>query len=156
MPHRGKLRRYFSISRIFVSSWESVVGGRANWGIPKDRADFHIEQRPEGEDVLSVSVDGETACEMVARPGLFRWPWVNNRFFPITLMQQWEGQSFFISLRMRTAIEWLSVKSLTCNPALMPDVSDIQPIGALKLDRFRITFPVPTTEPGVEPAEVTS
>ena len=37
-------RRHASISRILVSTWASVVNGRANWGIPKDRADFSIER----------------------------------------------------------------------------------------------------------------
>ena len=32
--------RYPSISRILVSTWDSVVNGRVNWGIPKDRASF--------------------------------------------------------------------------------------------------------------------
>ena len=33
-------RRHLTISRILVSTWDSVVNGRRNWGIPKDRADF--------------------------------------------------------------------------------------------------------------------
>ena len=33
-------RRYASFSRILVSTWDSVVNGRINWGIPKDRANF--------------------------------------------------------------------------------------------------------------------
>ena len=34
--------RHLTISRILVSTWYSVVNGRLNWGIPKDRADFEV------------------------------------------------------------------------------------------------------------------
>ena len=37
--------RYPSISRILVSTWDSVVNGRSNWGIPKDRAELRLDAR---------------------------------------------------------------------------------------------------------------
>ena len=42
-------RRHASISRILVSTWASVVNGRANWGIPKDRAEFDITRDADTE-----------------------------------------------------------------------------------------------------------
>src|SRR5574343_636748 len=39
-------QRHPSISRIFVSTMASVVNGRRNWGIPKDRCDFSIDWQP--------------------------------------------------------------------------------------------------------------
>src|SRR5512139_2629969 len=59
-------RRHLSISRILVSTWDSVVNGRNNWGIPKDRADFAVE--PGGtdgrEECVRVSSDGREVCEL--------------------------------------------------------------------------------------------
>ena len=41
--------RYPSISRILVSTWDSVVNGRINWGIPKDRANFDWVRGDDGD-----------------------------------------------------------------------------------------------------------
>jgi hypothetical protein len=43
MPGRLTLpggRKAWSVTRIYVSTWDSVVNGRRNWGIPKDLAEF--------------------------------------------------------------------------------------------------------------------
>jgi len=50
-------RRDWSISRIYVETLASVIGGRANWGIPKDLATFTTEQRPDGTEILGAAVD---------------------------------------------------------------------------------------------------
>ncbi|KAH8809521.1 hypothetical protein DL96DRAFT_1717048 [Flagelloscypha sp. PMI_526] len=43
------------ISRIYVSSKESVYNGRTNWNIPKELADFKIEKQPSGNWLIQVS-----------------------------------------------------------------------------------------------------
>jgi hypothetical protein len=153
VPHRrGRKKKFFSISRIFVSSWESVAGGRANWGIPKDRADFHIERRADGHDVLSACVGERTVCEMVCKPGLFRLPLFTNGFFPITLMQQWEGRRLFTKFAVRSGLEWLDIVSLKGDGEYFPTMDGMKPIGAVKLDKFQVTFPVPRIMPVAEGA----
>ena len=39
-----------TISKIYVSTMESVVNGRANWGIPKEKADFSFEKTDGGAE----------------------------------------------------------------------------------------------------------
>ena len=55
--------RHPSISRILVSTWESVVNGRSNWGIPKDRADFDWTRSDTG-DHWRVTSDGRELCSL--------------------------------------------------------------------------------------------
>jgi hypothetical protein len=62
-------RRHLSISRILVSTWESVVNGRANWGIPKDRADFRIEHGTTDRIVVSDAADAICALEFAHARG---------------------------------------------------------------------------------------
>ena len=88
----GDGRRHLTISRILVSTWDSVVNGRDNWGIPKDRADFEVEPGLDGgrEDRVRVVSEGREVCELrfatlrfapplpvhrraVARAGCARW-----------------------------------------------------------------------------------
>lgn len=152
IPHRRGKKQFFSISRIFVSSWESVASGRANWGIPKDRADFRIERRPDGHDVLTAAVSGTTVCEMVCRPGLFRLPLFTNGLFPITLMQQWEGRAYFTKFSLRTGLNWLEIVSLRGDGQTFPTMEGMTPLGAVKLDKFQVSFPVPKITPGMEGA----
>ena len=56
-------RRHGSISRIVVSTWESVVNGRRNWGIPKDRADFAVSAASDRETIV-VSAAGHEFCRL--------------------------------------------------------------------------------------------
>lgn len=142
---KGKVKKFYSISQIFVSSWESVVSGRANWGIPKDRADFMVETLPTGEDHLTASMDGVQIAELTTKAGLFRMP-VNTGLFPIRLMQKWQGQTFFIKLAVSAGVEWLTSVKLSGDGKYIPDLSDLNPLGAVKLDNFKITFPVPEIE----------
>ncbi len=55
--------RHPSISRILVSTWDSVVNGRSNWGIPKDRADFDWTRSDTG-DHWRVTSDGRELCSL--------------------------------------------------------------------------------------------
>jgi hypothetical protein len=65
----GDGRRHLTISRILVSTWDSVVNGRDNWGIPKDRADFEVEQGLDGgrEDRVRSSATGERCASCASR-----------------------------------------------------------------------------------------
>ena len=52
-------RKLDTISKIYVSTMESVVNGRANWGIPKEKADFSFEKSGDDEEKAIVSVGGK-------------------------------------------------------------------------------------------------
>jgi hypothetical protein len=135
--------RYFSIGRIYVSSWESVVSGRANWGIPKDRADFHFETWKTGEEHLTATLDGENTpfAELLCRPSGWSAP-ASTRLLPIQMAQVWEGQIFVTTLTLRARVHWLDVLSVKANNAHFPSTNGFTPLGAVKLANFEITFPV--------------
>src|SRR5262249_36096513 len=66
-------RLYWSITRIYVSTLDSVVNGRENWGIPKDRADFEVS-REGGIDRIKVSKDGHVFADLSLKAQLFGVP----------------------------------------------------------------------------------
>ena len=86
-------KRHLSISRIFVSTLDSVVNGQRNWGIPKDVAQFDVRYGDNGVDRVTVSRNGSltlgatfanlgnaptyepwtVAVELVNAQGLVRW-----------------------------------------------------------------------------------
>ena len=57
-------RRHASISRILVSTWASVANGRANWGIPKDRADTFEIVRDGSTERFRVADGGRELCRL--------------------------------------------------------------------------------------------
>ncbi len=47
-------RRVYTVTKIYVSTWESVVNGRENWAIPKEKAEFDMENTGEGIERICV------------------------------------------------------------------------------------------------------
>ena len=60
IPGRMKVagRGVFSISKIYVSSPDSVANGIENWGIPKQLANFERTTGADGSERFSAALDG--------------------------------------------------------------------------------------------------
>jgi hypothetical protein len=141
-------RRHFTISRIVVSTWDSVVNGRANWGIPKDRADFAVESGGAGgrEDRIRVSAeDGREMCSLRLATLRFapRLP-VPGGLLPQrlrTLAQSFAGRTYYYApsssgwVRPGRVLEW------RFDPQLFPDLSAGAVVAACKVDSFKMQFP---------------
>lgn len=138
-------RRHMSISRILVSSWDSVVNGRANWGIPKDRADFDVHYgAPGGEDHIVVRSEGRVMAEL----RLKAWPLSLPVFGGIipaalrTLAQQFDGSTYLYAPSSSGWMQPGKLVSWRFDNALFPDLSGARVLGAARLRPFRMTFPV--------------
>lgn len=138
-------RRHMTISRILVSTWDSVVNGRANWGIPKDRADFDVHYgAPGGEDHFVVRSDGRVMAELRLKAWPLSLP-VFGGFIPAsmrTLAQQFDGRTFLYAPSSRGWMQPGKLMSWQFDDALFPDLSGAQVLGAARLRPFRMTFPV--------------
>jgi len=91
-----KESRRLSITKIYVSTWESVVNGRKNWGIPKERCDFSVNYGGERDHVQLYAADGKAIAELVFRQRKIRLP-VNTSWLPArwrTLSQLWDGHEY--------------------------------------------------------------
>jgi hypothetical protein len=142
-------RRHFTISRIVVSTWESVVNGRRNWGIPKDRADFDVRAGGDASGVETVRVradGGRELCTLSFAPRRFapRLP-VPGALLPAgmrTLAQRHAGRTCYYApvasgwIRPGRVLDW------RFDPALFPDLGAASILAAGKVDSFRMTFPV--------------
>jgi hypothetical protein len=139
----GDGRRAWSVTRIYVSTWESVVNGRLNWGIPKDRADFHREPLGRGER-LSVAVDGQAAATLELVPRGPALPF-HAALLPRglrTLVQYHAGRRFELApgARGRTALG--QVQRLASDGTLFPALAAARVLLALRAPRFTLEFPV--------------
>jgi hypothetical protein len=148
----GDGRRHLTISRILVSTWDSVVNGRANWGIPKDRADFQVRTGAGGgrEDHIRVTSEGREVCEL--RLATLRFapslP-VNGALLPgrvRTLAQRLRAQTHYYAPAARGRVRPGRLLSWRFDDALFPDLAGAAVVAVLKAESFELRFPVARVE----------
>ena len=135
-----KGKKLHTISKIYVSSLESVVNGRANWGIPKERAEFAFEKLSDREERVRVSLGRTTVAEFGSRSGVIPFP-VSTRLLPFPLVQLHEGKRFYTSFSGSGKGRFATIENLEINAELFPDISLCRPIAAIRVEPFAITFP---------------
>lgn len=140
-------RRHLTISRILVSTWDSVVNGRDNWGIPKDRADFAVEQGgADGrEERVRVTSDGREVCELrFATRRLAPALPVHAALVPTplrTLAQRFRGRTHYFAPEARGRVRPGRLLSWRFDAALFPDLDGAPVAAAVKVESFRMRFP---------------
>ena len=135
-----KGKKLDTISKIYVSSTESVVNGRANWGIPKEQAEFNFEKLNSREEHIRVNCGGNLVAEFVISSGVLPFP-VSTRLLPFLLVQLHEGKYMYTSFSGNGIGRFAKVKKLEVNSDLFPDISLCKPIAAIRVEPFTITFP---------------
>jgi hypothetical protein len=130
-----------AISKIYVSTETSVTSGRANWGIPKELAQF--ERTREG-DVQSwrVRIGERDILKIAYTPGrvAFRvWTWP----FSLPMLQALDDRIFLTRLRAHGVCKLASIHELSVDADCFPDLTQMTPLGVLRVSRFSLTFPVP-------------
>lgn len=144
-------KRHLTISRILVSTWDSVVNGRRNWGIPKDRADFDVNYGADGEDHIVLRDGDRVMADLRLKT---TWPFslpVHGGLVPAamrTLAQQFDGKTFLYAPSSRGWIRPGRVTAWHFDNALFPDLAGAKVIAALRIPSFRMTFPVARVLPG--------
>ena len=140
-------RRHLTISRILVSTRDSVVNGRRNWGIPKDRADFDVARpaRP-GEECIRVTVDGREACELRFAALRFVPPLpVTGALVPgrmRTLAQLLEGRTYYYAPQAHGWVRPGRLLAWRFDPGLFPDLGGAAVPAVFRVASFRMVFPV--------------
>ena len=90
--YKGKWRN--SITKIYVSTAESVINGRKNWGIPKERADFKFIDIGENRQRIIVEKDGQMIIDISIKRGNFSFP-ISTKIMPMPLAQKINDTVFF-------------------------------------------------------------
>ena len=137
-----KKKKFFSISKIYVSSHASVVNGIKNWGIPKELANFHWIKKL-NEDHIEVIKEGHS---FFAAHFTKQWPHfpISTWLFPLTLIQQHTNQRMLTQPRSKGTASFAKISNLKINPIYFPDLSQVKPLITLKVEDFRMEFPHPS------------
>lgn len=140
--------RAWSVTRIFVSTWDSVVNGRLNWGIPKDLAAFERRPTDRGECIrVAIGERQVASLELAARgPAL---P-VHSGLLPGRLRRlvQYHGeQRFEFTPSAHGRASLARVSNITADPELLGECSRARVSLALRIPDFRLQFPVAASRP---------
>jgi len=144
----GDGRRHYSIGRILVSTWGSVVNGRNNWGIPKDRADFEVRRGGAGgrEDHVRVHADGREVAGLVfARGRLMPSVPVSTGLLPASFRsfaQRFRGRTWYYTPEASGRARLGRLLGWRFDATLFPDLSSSAVLATLEIESFRMTFPV--------------
>ena len=136
-------QRCWSIGRIYVSSQDSVDNGRANWGIPKDPADFQVERERQRTRV-TVSRDGAPLARLAFTSRGPALP-VHTALVPRAwrrLAQNRDGRTFLFTPEARGRAGLAGGIALWGDGDRFPALQQGRCLGGLAIQRFRMTFPI--------------
>jgi hypothetical protein len=133
-------QKHYSISKIYVSTYNSVYNGIENWGIPKELADFKFSPDQKNE-VVEVSREGRVFFRAkIRKPGLF-FP-VSTRFFPLVLIQKLRNVFLKTTSAAKGKGGLARVESLFSDPGFFPDITQGKLLGTLYVKDFQMNFGV--------------
>lgn len=146
-------QRTRSITRCFVSTYGSVVNGRRNWGIPKDRADFRIYYGNDGIDRVRVQHQGHPFAEFAFQEKGPSTPF-NAALIPRflrTFGQHWEGHEYVYTPSATGHVQWATLLDAQFDAAYFPDLSRGKVLAVIKARDFNMRFQPATITRIAEP-----
>lgn len=143
-----------SITRIFVSTQASVINGRINWGIPKDRCDFALRRDVAREQIrLQADGGGPTFAQMDVEAFGPRLPaplgWTPRAWRRLSQLR--EGRRYTYVPEARGHFRLARVHGWQFEPRMFPDLARGRLLAALEITDFTMRFPVAEVQPAVVP-----
>ena len=144
----------FSISRIYVSTAASAAGGRENWAIPKQTAEFEIVEGEGGAERVIVQRDRLSEVDLTVAP---------DRGLPIpaagflappswrTIVQFRDGRALATRMSGRGTLRPARLLDFRALPKAFPDVNEGKLVAGFYAKDFRLRFPWPRITP-INPA----
>ncbi len=135
-------KKVFSISKIYVSTQNSVINGIENWGIPKELAEFqwskertneHIDIRKNGIPFFQADFIRKSFC----------FP-ISTAILPLTIVQA-SNRGLLETKPTSSGIAYLtSLRNVKVKSEFFPDLSKVKPLLAIRVENFKMEFPLPT------------
>lgn len=142
---KGINRDHFNtISKIYVSTQDSIDNGIQNWAIPKELAYFDFTPFGKNQEKVRVSTltnEKKTPIlEATFKSHPIPFP-VHTALLPFPLVQEHEGREYYTKFSGKGIGHLCSMTDVTIHPHFFPDLTDTKPIAIIKVDPFHITFP---------------
>lgn len=145
-------RTCYTITRIYVSSADSVDSGRHNWGIPKEQASFDVAYGEDRIDRVTMRVGDREAARFTFKHMPVGFP-LYAGLVPQgmrTLRHTLDGHRYTIAPTATSPLRFASVRQAEIDGALFPSFGPSDVLAAVKATRVNMTFPVASIEPAGE------
>lgn len=136
-------RRLPTITKLYASTRASVEIGRRNWGIPKEQADFEVDQGRDGVKRVTMRVEGTTAVELWFRHGTLPLPFTSS-LVPsslCTLGQVLGGQTYRFAPSFRGLMQRAQVLHAWSEPGMFCELAAERVVGAMRLSKCELSLP---------------
>ena len=136
-------RRYYSITRIYVSTPQSVAAGRENWGIPKELATFDAVRDEPGMERIRVTAQGRLVAELKFTSMDIGLP-VTSALVPPslrTLAHTGEDGVLLTAPKARGAVAPARTLEIRTDEELFPPVDQVRRIATVRIPHFFMVFP---------------
>lgn len=136
-------RTTFSISKIYVSTLNSVQNGIENWGIPKELAQFNLTTLPNGTRLFEVTREGHLFLSARVKPWSFRFP-ISTELLPGFQVTQQRRDDLLLTRPKATGKGRLaSLNLVAIDGAYFPDIQRGTVLSTILVEDFTMTFPMP-------------
>ena len=135
-------KKMFSISKIYVSSHDSVHNGIENWGIPKEYADFDWQTNADGSEDISVKIEGKEFFKTTIKKGFISFP-LTTAILPLTVVQKLRKDLIITNPTAKGKATLASIKTIKVDRNFFPDLSKVSPLITMKVKNFEMNFNVP-------------
>ena len=142
MPFSKAPSGLWSISKIYVSSADSVWNGKENWGIPKELADFSITQLNAREEVFEIKTGEKVFFKAHLKKGRFNFP-ITTKFFPLKLAQKLRNDLVITNSPASGKASFAKLLDIKIDSQYFPDISKARLLAILAVKDFKMTFPLP-------------
>lgn len=133
---------YWHISKIYVSSLDSVMNGRANWGIPKEMAEFKFESFEQGVKSAQVTVNGKMGFNCLFKDKSFGFP-LSTSILPFQFIQPLNGKEYVTHPNGSGKAFFSKSMELETGQGLFPSIETQTRLACLHIPNFSLAFPKP-------------
>lgn len=136
----------FNISKIYVSTYDSVYNGIQNWGIPKELADFEVDSINKNTNRFSVSSQKQTFLEMQLKSSGISFP-ITTSLFPFTFYHPSGGKILITKPHGQGWGKLCKIENIQIDSNFFPDIAKFKPLMAIEVSNFTMKFPTPSSNP---------
>jgi hypothetical protein len=133
-------KKAFHISKIYVSTADSVHNGIENWGIPKELADFEIDTIDKNTKKIKAFWHGNTFFQIQVKSFGFSFP-VTTSLFPFTFYQDLRGKTLLTKPKGKGWGRLCRIEQIKVDSHFFPDIALFSPLLAIEVRDFQLEFP---------------
>ncbi|MFP4456658.1 MAG: acetoacetate decarboxylase family protein [Clostridia bacterium] len=142
-------KKLATISKIYVSTQESVDGGINNWGIPKEIADFEVHDIDKSRTSITVEKDDQLIASFVFKETFMPIP-VSTNILKYPLIQKRKDKFYLTDFKGSGKGKMAIIEEQKFNDKNFPNIENFTPIISVKVNPFNITFPKADIRKGIE------